>query len=115
MLSLIEAKVENGENFAFETTLSGLNYARRIPRWREAGYYVKLIFLSLPSADLAVARVRGRVHQGGHDIPEPVIRRRFDAGLQNFNNVYRPLVDGWVLYDNSDSPPRPIAQGGTLL
>jgi predicted ABC-type ATPase len=111
MLDLITRKVARGENFAFETTLSGRNYANRIPRWRKAGYHVKLIFLSLPSADLAVARVRARVAQGGHRVPEDVIRRRFSSGLVNFHAIYRPLADSWILYDNSGRPPRVIESG----
>jgi len=82
------------------------------PGWRygrgckAAGYYVKLIFLSLPSADVAVARVAARVAQGGHSVSEEVVRRRFDAGLWNFEHLYRELVDMWALYDNSESTPR---------
>lgn len=75
MLREIDRRVAARESFAFETTLSGLNYARHIPRWRKAGYHVKLIFLGLPTAEIAIARVRARVIQGGHDIPEAVIRR----------------------------------------
>ena len=111
VLTEIKRRVFAGESFAFETTLSGRNYARLIPRWRAAGYHVKLIFLSLPTADLAVARVAGRRAQGGHDVFEEVIRRRFDAGLQNLEGIYRELVDSWVLYDNSGTTPRLIASG----
>lgn len=111
MLQEIHRRVNAGESFAFETTLSGRNYARLIPRWRTAGYHVKLIFLSLPTADLAVARVAARAAQGGHDVPEEVVRRRFDAGLRNFERFYRKLVDRWVLYDNSELTPRRIAAG----
>jgi predicted ABC-type ATPase len=103
MLLEIQRHARAGESFAFETTLAGRGYARMIPQWQEAGYHVKLIFLSLKSPEHAVARVALRVKQGGHDIPESVIRRRFDAGLSNFRNVYAPLVDAWILYDNSDS------------
>jgi len=108
MLQEIKRRVQTGESFAFETTLAGRNYARLIPHWRAAGYHVKLIFLSLPTADIAVARVAARVAQGGHNIPEEVIRRRFDAGLRNFEVLYRKLVDTWALYDNSESVPRLI-------
>ncbi|MBI4734552.1 MAG: AAA family ATPase [candidate division NC10 bacterium] len=111
MLQEIHRRVRAGESFAFETTLSGRSYARMIPRWREVGYHVKLVFLSLPSVDLAVARVSARAAQGGHDIREQVIRRRFDAGLRNFEGVYRALVDSWVLYDNSGPTPLPVASG----
>jgi predicted ABC-type ATPase len=101
-----------GKSFAFETTLSGRGYAQLIPLWRNAGYHVKLIFLSLPTAELAVARVSSRVAQGGHNVPEDVIRRRFDAGLRNFEQMYRELVNSWILYDNSGSEPRFVATGG---
>jgi predicted ABC-type ATPase len=111
MLGQIGLKVRRGESFAFETTLSGRNYARHIPRWQQAGYHVKLVFLSLPSADLAVARVKARAAQGGHNVPEDVVRRRFDAGLRLFDAVYRALVDSWVIYDNSGCVPRLLADG----
>jgi predicted ABC-type ATPase len=111
MLAEIQRRVARGESFAFESTLSGLNYARHIPRWRQAGYYVKLFFLSLPSAHLAVARVRMRVAQGGHDVAEAIVRRRFDAGLRHFRDVYCRLVSSWVLYDNAERPPRLLATG----
>ena len=111
MVQEIRRRVRAGETFAFETTLAGLSYARQIPRWRAAGYEVKLIFLSLPSADLALARVAARVAQGGHNVPEETIRRRFDSGLRNFENMYRPLVNSWALYDNSGPTPRLMASG----
>ncbi len=95
----------------FETTLSGRNYARLIPRWRAADYHVKLIFLTLPSVELAVSRVAARVAQGGHAVAEELVRRRFGAGLRNFEDVYRTLVNSWVVYDNSGPTPRLIASG----
>lgn len=76
-----------------------------IRQWQTAGYRVKLIFLALSHVDEAVARVAERVRQGGHDVPIPVIRRRFDAGLKNFHRLYAPLVDAWALYDNSGVEP----------
>jgi len=72
---------------------------------------VKLIYLSLPTADLAVARVAARVRQGGHDVPEDVIRRRFEAGLTNFHGLYRSLVDSWILYENSGPVPVQLESG----
>lgn len=101
MLEEIYNHVRKGENFAFETTLSGRGYAGLIPGWQADGYIVKLFFLRLASPELAIARVRQRVREGGHNIPEPVIRRRFKAGLRNFDTLYKPLVDEWALYDNS--------------
>lgn len=105
MLEEMASRVAQARSFAFETTLSGSAYARQIPDWRKRGYHVKLVFLSLPSAEMAVARVAARVEQGGHSIPEPVIRRRFETGLRNFHEVYKRLVDAWALYDNSDTFP----------
>ena len=103
MLESIAEHVKRGESFAFETTLSGLTYTQMIPAWRAAGYVVKLIFLSLPEVEIAVERVAARVSQGGHNIPEDVIRRRFTHGIRNFER-YKALVNSWQLYDNSDIP-----------
>jgi predicted ABC-type ATPase len=111
MVEEITRRVRDGSSFAFETTLSGRHYAGMIPRWRAARYHIKLIFLSLPTADLALARVAARVAQGGHNVPESVIRRRFDSGLRNFHNIYQTLVHSWALYDNSGIIPRLIASG----
>jgi len=111
MLSMMAGRVKDRRSFAFETTLSGLGYARSISRWRAAGYHVKLIFLSLPSVELALERIRIRVKQGGHDVPEGIVRRRFGRGLKNFNKVYRGRVDSWALYDNSGSLPILISSG----
>lgn len=105
MLGMIAECVKRGESFAIETTLSGRTYAQMIPQWRHAGYQVVLFFLQLPREDLAVARVADRVAQGGHHIPEPVTRRRFHAGNANFHTLYKPLVDAWRLYDNSEEKP----------
>ena len=92
-------------SFAFETTLSGRGYLRQIDRWQAAGYRVKLIFLSLDSPEEGIARVAQRVRQGGHNIPEATIRRRYAAGLDNFHRHYAPRVDAWMLYDNSALTP----------
>jgi predicted ABC-type ATPase len=111
MLSEIQRRVRKGDSFAFETTLSGRVYARLIPQWRRSGYRVKLIFLSLPSADIAIARVATRVAQGGHDVANAVVRRRFVSGLRNFQDLYLHLVDNWWWYDNSGNAPQLISAG----
>ena len=92
-------------SFAFETTLAARIYSWLIDEWRAAGYRVKLIFLRLDSPEEAIARVAQRVRQGGHDISENVIRRRYRAGLENFHRHYAPRVDAWMLYDNSSLTP----------
>jgi len=74
--------------------------------WQKLGYQVKLWFLSLPNEDAAVSRVASRVAQGGHNIPEDVIRRRFKAGLENFHNGYSKVVNSWALYDNYGLQPK---------
>lgn len=109
MLDEVRAAVEAREHFAVETTLSGRSYLRHIRDWQSRGYHVKLVFLRLRDAAMAEARVRMRVRHGGHSIPPPVIRRRFELGLQNFENVFKPVVDSWILYDNSDPETRYIA------
>lgn len=89
------------QSFALETTLANRALAARVPRWQAAGYHVALVFVWLPSADMAVQRVAARVRAGGHSIPEATIRRRYRAGLRLFLHGYRPLVDSWRVYDNS--------------
>lgn len=110
MLETIADHARRGESFSFETTLSGLTYAQMIPVWRSSGYIVKLIFLSLPDVEIAIERVANRVIQGGHNVPEEVIRRRFTHGINNFDR-YKSLVDSWQLYDNSGIPAVLIEEG----
>lgn len=105
MLEEIDGCIARGESFAFETTLAGRAYLRRIVAWRAAGWHVTLFFLALSDAEAAIARVAGRVQQGGHDIPDDVIRRRFTAGRANFDRLYRQAVDDWLLYDNAGDEP----------
>ena len=108
MLEEIDECVDAGHSFAFETTLSGLAYLKKIAVWQHFGYQVKLWFLSLPNEDIAVARVASRVAQGGHNIPEDVIRRRFKAGFENFYKRYSKVVNSWALYDNYGIEPKLI-------
>ncbi|MEA3275793.1 MAG: Zeta toxin family protein [Pseudomonadota bacterium] len=111
VLEQITAFVRQKQSFAFETTLSGRGYARLIAEWRVQGYFVELFFLRLPDADFAISRVRQRVAEGGHAVPEPVIRRRFKAGWRNFEILFRPIVNAWAVYDNSGVTPHLIAKG----
>jgi predicted ABC-type ATPase len=111
MLDEISRSAAQGDNFAFETTLSGLAYARRIGLWRSGAYTVKLIFLKLSSIEEALARVAMRVRQGGHDVPADVVRRRFDNGWRHFEDVYRHRVDYWQCFDNSGPTPVLLDEG----
>jgi predicted ABC-type ATPase len=112
MLELIDDKVRLGESFAFETTLSGKSYLSRISDWRAQGYRVDLFFLFLPNPEQAIERVARRVLNGGHFIPEPVIRRRYEAGLRNLKSAYKDAVDSWTVFDSSGSKPVIIETNG---
>ena len=114
MLNMIDDYVTRGESFSFETTLSGRSYARLIPRWQELGYSIKLFFLRLPTSEMAIARVAQRIVEGGHDVPESVIRRRFHSGWRNFESIYRDLVDEWAVYDGSGDTPVLLAKESRL-
>ena len=98
-------------DFAFETTLSGLVYLSRLKRWKSAGYRIEIIFLRLPSTQLALRRVAARVRQGGHNVPRTDVLRRFKRGWDNFNRHYRALANTWTVYDNVGDVPRRIETG----
>jgi predicted ABC-type ATPase len=114
MLARLRFLAAARRDFAFETTLAGLGHGQWLRQLHASGYRSHLVFLALPSAALAVARVAERARQGGHNVPDPVVRRRYTAGLRNLFASYIPAVDGWQVYDNSDlAGPRLIASGGT--
>jgi predicted ABC-type ATPase len=96
-------------DFGFETTLSGRTYVKLLRDMWAAGYRVVLFFLWLPNAEMAVIRVDNRAKEGGHRVPEDDIRRRYAAGVRNLVRLYRPILDGWWLYDASRLPPRLVA------
>ena len=111
MLEEIDRNFAERRSFAFETTMAGHTYARRIPGWRAEGYTVKLVFLWLATPEDAIARVAWRVRQGGHDIAESVIRRRYVSGLTNFLETYRKVVTYWQWIDNGGESSRLIEEG----
>ncbi|MCY2928221.1 MAG: zeta toxin family protein [Planctomycetota bacterium] len=99
-------------SFAFETTLASRSFAPWLAQLIQTGYRFHLLFLWLPSADLAVERVKARVRMGGHDVPEPIVRRRYMAGLRNFFELYQPIATAWQVYDNERGfAPVRIADG----
>ena len=110
MLQRIKSLISKGQDFAFETTLSTKSYKNLVEDAKRNGYAVTLIFFYLSSQDLAVKRVETRVKEGGHNIPEKVIRRRYENGLNNFFNIFRPIVDEWLIIENSGEPYKLIAQ-----
>ena len=111
MLIKIKNLVESGKDFAFETTLSTRSYVSLIQQAKQKGCSVTLLFFWLNSPALAVARVAERVREGGHNIPEDVIRRRYTRGLINFFTLYKYLADDWIVVNNSDIQFKLIANG----
>jgi predicted ABC-type ATPase len=94
------------QDFAFESTLSGLSYVGRLKRWKSAGYRIEIVFLRLASIQLALRRIAVRVKQGGHDVPRVDVERRFERGWENFEQFYKSLADAWEVYDNSGQGPK---------
>jgi len=110
MLERIRKLINKGEDFAFETTLATKSYKNFVQKAKENGYEITLLFFWLRTPDLAVKRVETRVKEGGHNIPELVIRRRYKNGLRNFFGIFEPIVDEWIFIDNSGEPYEIIAQ-----
>ena len=110
LFRMMDDFVARGEGFSLESTLSGSTYAKRIKSMKEEGYRIVIFYLKLPSPDLAVARVGERVQEGGHNVPEQDIRRRFKRSWANFTEVYRPLADKWIVFDNSGIEPKIIEE-----
>jgi predicted ABC-type ATPase len=105
VLGQIADYARRGEDFAFETTLAGRSHVRILRRLKSSGYVLHLFFLWMPDPRLALARIRERVVEGGHDVPAEDVRRRFARGLWNFLHLYGPLMDSWMLFDNSGLRP----------
>jgi len=105
MIQQINEYVEKGESFAFETTLSGRGYIKKILNWKSMNYKIVIYYLKLKSVKLAIERVKLRVIQGGHNISEQDIIRRFDRSWNNFTKFYKDLSDSWTIFDASDQIP----------
>lgn len=109
MLNEIESFAQRGVDFGFETTLSGLAHLNLIRRLKRRHYRTNIFYLWVPTADAALSRVRERVSRGGHDIAEPVVRRRFGRSIRNFLSRYRAVADSWILFNNAGKAPSLIA------
>ena len=110
VLQQIQEFAERGVDFAFETTLSGKTYVRLLSELKARNYALHLFFLWIPSPELAIARIKDRVREGGHNVPAEDVRRRFARGIHNFFNLYEPLLDSWMMFDNSKAKPVLIAK-----
>ena len=116
MLRRINTLLENKSSFAFETTLASKSFLRLIERAQASSYLVTLVYVALPSAQLAKRRVAGRVKEGGHSIPECVIERRFYRSLDNLIYRYRKVADEWFVYDNAElRTPMLVAHGSGAI
>ena len=110
LLEQIRLLASKHSDFGFETTLSGVTYVSLLRKLRSQGYQIHLFFLWIPTVEVALARIADRVRRGGHEIPEPVVRRRFRKGIHHLFRLYRPLLDAWTLIDNSGAVPRAVAR-----
>jgi len=111
VLEEISRLVDLRADFAWESTLSGLTYAKRVHAMKQVGYHVEIIYLRLASPRLALKRIAGRVQQGGHNVQKTDVLRRFARSWRNFETVYCPLADSWAVYDNSSRPPKLVESG----
>ena len=109
MLEQIHSLAERGLDFGFETTLSGKTYVKLLQEMKNGGYLINIFFLWISNVKLALERIELRVQNGGHHIPEAIIRRRFGRSLPNFLRFYKPLADSWTIFDNSGDVPKMIA------
>ena len=112
MLLRIDELLLKGWDFAIETTLATRSYSRLVQRAQAMGYTVHLMFFWLNSVNLAEERVETRVQLGGHNIAKHIIKRRYHLGLHNLFEVFIPIVDDWMIVDNSDLPREMVAEGG---
>lgn len=111
MLRRMRTLARRRANFAFETTLASRTFAPWLTSLAGSGYRIGLLFLYIPDPRVCIERVRQRVIEGGHDVPEPVILRRHARGLSNLFELYLPLAEDWAIYDNAADAPRLIADG----
>ena len=109
MLEQIHSLAKRRLDFGFETTLSGRAYVKLLREMKKRGYLIHIFFLWISDVELALERIRLRVRNGGHHIPEVIVRRRFGRSLPNFLRVYKPLADSWTIFDNSGDVPKMIA------
>lgn len=112
MLMRISQLLEGDESFAIETTLATRHYVKISQKAQEKGFRVELIFFWLQNPEIACRRVAQRVAEGGHNIPTDTIIRRYYAGIRNLFNLFMPVVDDWMLYNNSDMQKILVATGG---
>lgn len=110
MLNRIKELLNEGINFAFETTLATRSYRNTVLSAQKKNYHVTLLFFWLKDVTMAKKRVLSRVKEGGHYIDSHVIERRYTKGIQNLFKIYLPIVNSALIFDNSDDEPHLIAE-----
>ncbi len=111
MLTRINEFIKLQVDFSFETTLAPKYFINLINEAQQKGYFVTLVFFWLNTVDLAIQRVKMRVSEGGHNIPEDTIRRRYKSGIRNLVKKYIPVSDYWIIINNSEGPFNVVAEG----
>lgn len=101
MLKRIDELLNSNESFAFETTLATRIYQAKILEAKQKGFTIILLFFWLQDVELAKERVKTRVDEGGHNIPVDVIERRYSSGIKNLFDIYLPIIDDALIFDNS--------------
>lgn len=114
MLQRIEHLLSETSDFAFETTLSTRSYVSLVKKAQKLGYNVTLLYFWLSTPEFAIQRVAQRVEEGGHNIPEEVIVRRYYRGIYNLINLYIPVCNNWIVVDNGEMIPQIIAKSGAF-
>ena len=110
MLNRIDELFKNQENFAFETTLATKTYRQKVKFAKENNYNTTLLFFWLRNSNLAKERVKTRVKEGGHNIPNDIIERRYMNGIKNLFDIYLEIVDQVLIFDNSEGKQILIAE-----
>lgn len=111
MLIKMHKLVDSKTDFAFETTLSPKSYVNLVKLAKLAGYHIVLLYFWLNTVELAIERVKYRVLEGGHDVAQQVIRRRYHTGLVNLFDRYIPICDYWMVFDNSNLKADLVVEG----
>ena len=115
MSQQIQKLLKENATFSIETTLASHSYLKLIKQAHASGYFISLIYFWLKSPQMAESRVKQRVKEGGHNIPTETIYKRYWTGLQYLFDLYLPVVDQWMIFDNSQSSRIMVAEGGLSI
>jgi predicted ABC-type ATPase len=108
-IEMIETLIKERRTFSIETTLSGQTHLRTLQKARKTGYGVTLLYFIVNNPEICLSRIERRVSEGGHDVAENDVRRRFERSLNNFSD-YSSISNIWRVFD-SQNQPRVVAEG----